>query len=98
MSAPKHTPGEWNAGTMVMTKTDWAALNTGHEIHIVKRGIDVIAAVWAVGDEEADNARLIAAAPDLLKALKHAVHWHDQLGKTDIAMMEAAIAKAIGAA
>lgn len=42
------------------------------------------------------NARLIAAAPDLLEALKHAVHWHDQLNAKDIAKMEAAIAKAEG--
>ena len=39
------------------------------------------------------NARLIAAAPDLLKALKHLVRWHDQLSRTDIAMAESVIAK-----
>lgn len=38
--------------------------------------------------------RVEKAAPALLKALKHLVHWHDQLSPADIAMAEAAIAQA----
>lgn len=34
--------------------------------------------------------------PELLDALKHAVHWHDQLTPADIARYEAVIAKAEG--
>lgn len=32
-----------------------------------------------------------AAAKDMLAALKHLVHWHDQLSREDIARAEAAI-------
>ncbi len=42
------------------------------------------------------NACLIRAAPDMLEALKHLFHWHDQLGKHDIAKAEAVIARAEG--
>ena len=51
---------------------------------------------------EKANARLIAAAPELLEALKEAFQWglHDErVGKEEIeAQMEAAIAKATGGA
>jgi hypothetical protein len=50
----------------------------------------------AEAEETRANARLIAAAPDLLASLKHLVRWHDQLGKEDIARAEAVIAKAEG--
>lgn len=49
------------------------------------------------GDEEAD-ARLIAAAPDLLKQLQHAVRFFDQLNPSDIERYLAVIAKATGSA
>lgn len=48
-------------------------------------------------DHEA-NARVMAASAQMLKALKHLVHWHDQLSPTDIAMAQAAIAEAEGRA
>jgi len=47
------------------------------------------------GELEANEA-LILAAPDLLKMLKHAVHWHDQLKAEDIARYMAVIDKAEG--
>jgi hypothetical protein len=69
----KHTPGPWEDGTMSISKRNWALIHDGAEINIVKRGADVIAAVWCGDDEdgeEAANARLIAAAPELLEALE----------------------------
>lgn len=75
----KHTEGPWRSSCMVMDADDWTALNAsgpkGSVIDIVQRGQDVIAAVWCGDDcdgEEAANARLIAAAPDLLEALEDA--------------------------
>jgi hypothetical protein len=45
-------------------------------------------------DENEANARLIAAAPDLLEALQHVIYWDN--GKPEWEMARAAIAKAIG--
>ena len=42
------------------------------------------------------DARLIAEAPNLLAMLEHAVHWHDQRTKDDIARYQAVISKAKG--
>lgn len=42
------------------------------------------------------NARLMAAAPDLLEALRRMVEYHDNLNFEDIALAEAAIKKALG--
>jgi len=44
------------------------------------------------------NARLIAAAPDLLEALKIAQLWLDIDGRYDMQAINAAISKATGAA
>lgn len=46
--------------------------------------------------EQKANAALYAAAPDVLAALQHAVHWFDQLKPEDITRYRAAIAKATG--
>lgn len=43
-----------------------------------------------------ENARLIAAAPDLLSALREAVEFHDDEDNETIARWRAAIAKAEG--
>jgi hypothetical protein len=40
------------------------------------------------------NARLIAAAPDLLEALEHVVRWFDQINPIDVERYRAAIKKA----
>lgn len=51
-----------------------------------------------VSDDEAEaNARLIAAAPELLEALKIAQLWLDVDGRYDMQGINAAIAKATGA-
>lgn len=55
--------------------------------------------------EHEANARLIAAAPDLLAALKECIGWidpdehglaHPDLARADLALCEAAVAKAEG--
>jgi hypothetical protein len=46
--------------------------------------------------EQAANARLIAAAPELLSTLAHMVRWHDQLTVDDIAGAQRVIARAKG--
>lgn len=44
------------------------------------------------------NGHLIAAAPELLEQLQHAVRWFDQLKPEDIERYRAVIAKATGGA
>lgn len=75
MSNAKHTPGPWTVGTMV---------NNDGGVSIVSDE-DRVCSVDAIGDfprgkgwkhEDAErdaNARLIAAAPDLLEALRYLV-------------------------
>lgn len=58
----------------------------------------------AAVEEARANARLIAAAPEMLEALQDAMRWFSKLddwsgvGDPDIAKYEAAIAKATGGA
>ena len=79
----KHTPGPWHT-----------AGEQGVQIRSAK---DQIAKVWTMrGNEWKANARLIAAAPELLEALKLA---RSIIGHPDDAhsqMIDAAIAKATG--
>jgi hypothetical protein len=59
----KHTPGPW-----LVTKDRWGALCVNN--HDAFASEFPVAAVNGAGDEEkAANARLIAAAPDLIAAL-----------------------------
>ena len=100
MSEPKHTPGEWrvgfeNAGIMaqcIERNPGWIPV-TGACMSFA------FGAVVAMVDGEA-NARLIAAAPDLLEA---AIEMRDALPSSDpgafrapYLKMLAAIAKAEG--
>lgn len=92
----KHTPGPWTQ------------LDQEHAISIVSAGI-VIADVFKPDDncvsppmsETLDNARLIAAAPDLLKALEEVARWDEESGIEDewpvvMENVRQAIAKAEG--
>ena len=99
MSEPKHTPGEWrvgfeNAGIMaqcIERNPGWIPV-TGACMSFA------FGAVVAMVDGEA-NARLIAAAPDLLEALKIAeTHgmWGTAEGWPVLAQVRAAITKAEG--
>lgn len=87
---PKHTPGPWSA--------DKATYHNGYVEHFVRRDGDAIAIVGDVTDPETRlpskvNARLIAAAPDLLEALKDALEY---IPTTLQGRARAAIAKAEG--
>jgi hypothetical protein len=61
VSTSGHTPGPW----------DWLAVGAnasgGHHLYIIDKDGRKIAALWGKADEKAANARLIAAATDLLK-------------------------------
>ena len=67
------TPRPWRSGKATFDAETWAAFNKPGVVHdIVQRGQDVIAVVWGTDDgalEDEANAALIAAAPDLIKAL-----------------------------
>ena len=79
----KHTPGPWHT-----------AGEQGVQIRGAK---DQIAKVWTMrGNEWKANARLIAAAPDLLEALQDMVSDHASLSDATLAFARAAIAKAAG--
>ena len=101
----QHTPGPWiGAGpsfgdtfprytTSIMT--DWEHEDEGH--------IDICELPFHHHDDENEaNARLIAAAPDLLEALKEMLDNHEDActgyGEGAAEKARAAIAKATGAA
>ena len=86
-----HTPGPWH----------WDGY------HLVNKIGDVIcddgSAYGEYGpciDTEGPDARLLAAAPDLLAALRSAVAWHEEFDRHEIWLgaAHAAIAKAEGTA
>lgn len=87
----KHTPGPWVAerrSTMVATAIDGAY---GYELFDVRCDVPEFEA----------NARLIAAAPDLLEVLEQFVAWVDApsesaFSDSQLAAARAAIAKAKG--
>jgi hypothetical protein len=90
MEEPKHTPGPWiwaerNQG-LYGAGPDNAVLQfySYEGMHLSGRTEDV---------QEA-NARLIAAAPDLLQMLKVAQMWLELDGRFDMQVINAAIAKA----
>lgn len=95
MAQGQHTPGPWTV-TRSKMETDGA-----FDYAISADGVLVLAEVFgrdAKGGwppSEA-NARLIAAAPDLLAMLKVAQLWLDVDGRFDMQGINAAIAKAEG--
>lgn len=98
----KHTPAPWTRGKQ---KTTWYNIYADNERVRVARAFDPSPAPYhkAGGFEiEEANARLIAAAPELLEALKALVEFADAVGKLtkyspnprDIDAARAAIRKA----
>lgn len=91
MSDTKHTPGPW--------VSHWSKYRDGEFIvqteHASRR---VLASFDCDGDgpdeQSMADARLIAAAPDLLAVLKVAKFWLDVDGRFDMQRINAAIAKA----
>jgi hypothetical protein len=87
----QHTPGPWKAHATGLSRSGLPE----YQIHWSDIGECVAEVVHGTAD-----ARLIAAAPDLLKALKLAVgqNSHDMLMTgEELRKCEAAIAKATGA-
>jgi len=91
----KHTPGPW----VVVRRRD-------HGDHVIQSDSDTVAVVWDEGGSPDADARLIAAAPDMLAALELLlanVLAGDEGGYSKrehaaaIAAAEGAIAKARGA-
>ena len=109
MTAAKHTPGPW------AIRDHWAD-DGAFEVYPTRGGKKPKFGEWAAlaevreyGPDEAPeaeaNARLIAAAPDLLEALKESrmkLQWfaesypHDIAAPNFFASIDAAIAKATG--
>ncbi len=88
-----HTPGPWNIGE----RQDGQRVEPYPVNYLPVSGHgQAIGRVYAGGFSDANieaNARLIAAAPDLLAALKHLIR---DGGRGDFPTAEAAIAKAEG--
>ena len=82
MSEAKHTPGPWECNGDLVHKD-------GFQIAIVEAHYEDYVELQQA------NARLIAAAPDLLTALEYAIWAHPELEKSKTVMD--AIAKATGA-
>lgn len=86
MTKAKHTPGPWNVAKTTFGQTIIDAPSIGEIVCRVEE--------WSEKQDEA-NARLIAAAPELLDALKLVVQRCGP-NSTDGAIARAAIAKAEG--
>ena len=93
MTEPKHTPGQWEDRPQDCNKC--------HQIYAVEAGNGnggLIAMVHASCEEVAANAQLIAAAPEMLEALKWTWSAWTQGTNFSIAqsLVRLAIAKAEG--
>ena len=92
----KHTPGPWKA------HFEEAYFVTGPDLGRVAMMMNLRGAHGLggrrSGDESAANCRLIAAAPDLLEALRDMVSDHKDLSAATLRFARAAIAKAEGSA
>jgi hypothetical protein len=101
MSETKHTPGSWRVGRTITGSEDiqlWGLTGNGREKYdcFVVAPAYTVAEVSGIGKGECRaNARLIAAAPDLLAACKGMVEWF--AGMDDITLEDGA-SEAIAAA
>ncbi len=107
----KHTPGPWT----IEYKPGYATRGNSHAVINAERYPAAFVPAWNdpepgevfAADEAIANARLIAAAPDLLEALDEMVRWNVKRGGPDdqplpadqqdpeVAKAMAAIAKAV---
>ena len=97
-----HTPGPWTVyedeeeGTLVVQYE----VSSGYYLPILGEILSSsIASDDPFSDEDRANARLIAAAPDMLEALKAVIdneHWMGLMSCMRLTMVRAAIAKAEG--
>ena len=95
----KHTPGPWLIAESVVSRH---AVTNMRRIRSKNEGLEhgAVCDVYGIqdGSEASANARLIAAAPDLLEALQGIVSADDahELTQKHIESARAAIAKATG--
>ncbi|MFD0669737.1 hypothetical protein ACT80S_18605 [Ramlibacter sp. MAHUQ-53] len=106
MSKAKFTRGPWEIGLVVNEETPSTHILSQHDHYddddkpVLNGGCDV---ALCFGSDQAANARLIAAAPELLSALANLLADATALGIEDspysgaVAEARAAIAKATGA-
>lgn len=88
-SCASHTPGPW-----MVLRDDW-------KYQFIKAGDKTVAEVTLFGDESPHDARLIAAAPELLEALIGLAwlatpHFSDKAQLEHLEFCEAVIKKAKG--
>jgi len=97
-----HTPGPWHFAPGADNESDFAncagSIKSNSDVH---GGSYHIARIWDDGPNPKADARLIAAAPELLAALKLAEPYVRAVGVLihlgdDLATVQAAIAKATG--
>ena len=93
----KHTPGPWNADWATGLRNgsqqviEWFVRSDGDDVSIAA---DIVNPANGLPSES--NARLIAAAPELLEALQELVSWQTTAPQKYVDAAKAAIAKAIG--
>ena len=91
-----HSPGPWYGGKERQRDITYAIRQNGYRIVSVHRR-DVMCPPFTPDAEQAANANLIAAAPDLLTALKDVLRLVDLQGQPRIVQIaQDAIAKAEG--
>jgi hypothetical protein len=99
-----HTPGPWLVDDNLGGKTPYICQANDNGIIATMARSPFLSGNGEFSREQiADNARLIAAAPELLETLKYAreelIGWHKEhscCGPTDLTKIDAAIAKAEG--
>jgi hypothetical protein len=90
-----HTPGPWYcANGTIYTPTTRSLVKTLYDCLVARAASPFDSGAVATTQEQDDNARLIAAAPDLLEALKLAREY--VTGFPHLRIIDAAIAKAEG--
>ncbi len=93
----KHTPGPWGLHYSAGHGVEADIVGADDQKFKVGRLASVATIPETWGDSKA-NARLIAAAPELLKALKYAIRLYGatEMSNPDLEPLRAAVAKAEG--
>ena len=94
----KHTPAPWvisEDGWHIVSKTHYNTSTDSH-LSVPKNGSICVVPDTVISDEAEANAKLIAAAPELLEALERALHDFRKMTWTDETynIIEATIKKA----
>lgn len=97
MSTTTHTPGPWKIDPVFIAQTMTTSLHFGEYRFPYQRTAEGLSRTYPREEAEA-NARLIAAAPDLLRALELIVEWSEDpdviSGTLDLRAARAAILRA----